>query len=89
MDALCINQEQKEERQQQVGSMAKIYNNAQHAAIWLGDGDEESDRAMKFMGKIVQLPVLDRALKEQSNCEDWRALKNLMMRTWYVLCINP
>lgn len=46
VDAVCINQEDLEERSQQVRMMRDIYSAAQRVLIWLGEGDEQTDWAI-------------------------------------------
>lgn len=41
-DAICINQDDSEERSQQVLRMAAIYRSASSVIAWLGDGDKQS-----------------------------------------------
>ncbi|KAF2648600.1 HET-domain-containing protein [Lophiostoma macrostomum CBS 122681] len=41
VDAICINQEDVEERNHQVGLMASVYRQARRVFIWLGHGDRE------------------------------------------------
>jgi hypothetical protein len=43
IDAICINQQDLEERNHQVGIMRRIYVEAHHVLVWLGQGDEETD----------------------------------------------
>ncbi|KAF2113532.1 heterokaryon incompatibility protein-domain-containing protein [Lophiotrema nucula] len=44
-DAVCINQNHLEERNQQVSLMRKIYSRAQKVLIWVGDEDDEVVKA--------------------------------------------
>ncbi|KAI1382911.1 HET-domain-containing protein [Hypoxylon trugodes] len=46
VDALCINQEDLDERSAQVGRMKEIYHTAWHVVIWLGPEANRSDLAM-------------------------------------------
>ena len=55
VDAICINQEDIEERNLQVRQMFDIYKYALRVLLWLGEGDQDSDRAMTLMNKY---PVL-------------------------------
>ncbi|KAK5124719.1 hypothetical protein LTR85_001432 [Meristemomyces frigidus] len=45
-DAICINQSDRQEREQQVSIMADVYSSAEHVLVWLGDA-QPSD-AMAF-----------------------------------------
>ncbi|RYP68488.1 hypothetical protein DL771_006640 [Monosporascus sp. 5C6A] len=47
IDALCINQQDERERNQQVAIMGDIYRRAERVLIWLGDGDIHSDWAFQ------------------------------------------
>jgi hypothetical protein len=38
IDAICINQQDITEHEQQVGIMGDIYRNAKQTPVWLGDG---------------------------------------------------
>ena len=49
VDAVCINQSSNEEKKYQVQQMYKIYSNAVRVLIWLGEGDEETDEAMRLI----------------------------------------
>lgn len=43
VDAICIDQSQIPERNNQVKLMMKIYSNAKLAVVWVGEGSEETD----------------------------------------------
>jgi hypothetical protein len=49
MDAICINQLNTKERDQQVGKMNEIYENATECTVWLGVSNELTDRGMAFL----------------------------------------
>lgn len=51
VDAVCINQKDGPEKEQQIPLMCKIYTLAQAVYIWLGEGTSETDRAMAYMVK--------------------------------------
>lgn len=46
VDAICINQEDEEEKRRQIGMMGDVYSKAAVTYIWLGEGTLETDRAM-------------------------------------------
>jgi hypothetical protein len=48
IDALCINQQDKDERGYQVAMMKDIYSNASRVYIWLGEGTDRSDYALDW-----------------------------------------
>lgn len=46
IDAICINQADVQERNQQVSAMRVIYLSAQKVYVWLGNGDDDTNYAM-------------------------------------------
>ncbi|KAK6063960.1 heterokaryon incompatibility protein [Seiridium cupressi] len=50
VDAICINQLDKEEKSAQVAMMDRIYSRANAVYAWLGSGDADSDLAMTVLG---------------------------------------
>lgn len=55
IDALCINQEDKEEKSQQVAQMLAIYQKAQTVIAWLGESDSDSLLAFACMSRLTAL----------------------------------
>ncbi|PMD61297.1 HET-domain-containing protein [Hyaloscypha bicolor E] len=49
IDAICINQEDVEERNREVGRMGQIYGKATRALIWLGPEGENSSLAIRSL----------------------------------------
>ncbi|RYO89752.1 hypothetical protein DL762_003029 [Monosporascus cannonballus] len=88
IDALCINQQDDQERNQQVAMMGDIYGRAERVLIWLGDGDIYSDwvfqrfRLPDFRQEVEQLATF----KNQSS-ESVRArvimIHNIEKRRWW------
>lgn len=54
IDALCINQEDMEERSGQVLMMVAIYEQATNVISWLGSGDPAITSAFSFIAETVQ-----------------------------------
>jgi hypothetical protein len=52
VDALCINQEDKEERSIQIGRMAAIYKQAKEVVIWLGEMDDTSEVDLAMLSEV-------------------------------------
>ncbi|KAN0094266.1 HET domain containing protein [Hyaloscypha variabilis] len=48
IDAVCINQDDLEERAQQVSIMRDIYKGAVRTVVWLGDVEEDSEKAFSI-----------------------------------------
>jgi hypothetical protein len=51
VDAICIDQTKLVEKAQQIPLMGNIYSNAELVYIWLGDGTNGTDRAMRYFAK--------------------------------------
>ncbi|KAK4158727.1 HET-domain-containing protein [Cladorrhinum sp. PSN259] len=52
IDAICINQDDIPERNQQVKRMMEIYTLARRVIAWLGNGDESSERALEALRHV-------------------------------------
>ena len=53
MDAICIDQDDLVERDAQVKLMGSIYSKARQVLIWLGEGNEETDRDVLLSNEMV------------------------------------
>jgi hypothetical protein len=53
IDAICINQEDTDERSHQVGMMYAIYTNTFRNLIWLGEDDGHTAKAISSIRKIL------------------------------------
>jgi hypothetical protein len=49
VDAICIDQSNLKEREQQVTLMGEIYKGAEKVFIWLGPGNTARERAMEYL----------------------------------------
>jgi hypothetical protein len=84
IDAICINQENDDERSSQVAMMSLVYAAATKACVWLGEDDVESTMAIKFIREdISQLKDFDSLCKDQQHAPKWRSLLMLMQRPWF------
>jgi hypothetical protein len=84
VDAICINQANIKERNDQVPMMDQIYGNATNVCIWLGPDDEKSERALHFIRRIVrELWAFDEICSNRKLADDWAALMSLMRRPWF------
>jgi hypothetical protein len=57
VDAICINQEDLEERNHQVSRMASIYNQAKSVIIWLRQPEIGCERALRFLQDALQSEI--------------------------------
>ncbi|KAI1062748.1 hypothetical protein LB506_006316 [Fusarium annulatum] len=54
VDAICINQEDNNEKEQQIVLMGSVYTLAETVYVWLGDGNTETDQAAEYIRLISQ-----------------------------------
>ena len=54
IDAICINQEDVEEREQQVERMGDIYRSARQVLVWLGTSSHDSALAIETLNSLGQ-----------------------------------
>jgi hypothetical protein len=83
IDALCINQENHEERNHQVQMMSLIYSGAKQACIWLGEDTNDSTTAIGFIHEIMKLENFDAISEKKENASKWQSLLLLMQRPWF------
>jgi len=84
IDALCINQNDHDERSSQVAMMSLVYTAAERACVWLGEDDEDSTMAIRFIREeITQLKKFDRLCTDKEHAPKWRSLLALMQRPWF------
>tara|TARA_R110002003_G_scaffold1926_2_gene23733 strand:- start:5380 stop:8391 length:3012 start_codon:yes stop_codon:yes gene_type:complete len=84
IDAICINQADDQERNQQVQMMSRVYTRAKEVCIWLGEDTHESKVAIDFISReITQLTNFDAISSDKTYTEKWHALMMLMQREWF------
>lgn len=84
VDAVCINQNDTAERNEQVPQMDRIYGKSQETCIWLGRKDATSDGAINFIeSNVLKLWEFDKLCENHMMTTQWEALINLMRRPWF------
>lgn len=84
IDAVCIDQDNAVERNQQVQMMSRIYTRADNVCIWLGEQDDKSEVAFKFIKEeITHLQDFDSISSNKDYSSKWQALMVLMQREWF------
>ncbi|KAE9374993.1 hypothetical protein N431DRAFT_287752, partial [Stipitochalara longipes BDJ] len=73
IDAICIDQNNVEEKNTQVPYMTQIYREASCVQVWLGESSHDSDRAFDLL----------EAIGGNEDDMDWRSLANLFQRPWW------
>ena len=84
IDAICINQENMKERNSQVPHMDLIYGEAENVCIWLGNSDDNSQVALKFIrDEVLRIWEFDKLCENLKKSKQWHALVMLMKRPWF------
>ncbi|MCJ1405116.1 hypothetical protein MMC11_008342 [Xylographa trunciseda] len=96
VDAICLNQSDRHEKEIHVARMGEVYENATRTLIWLGEAADDSDLAMDSMENLTQklltvmnpspLTVRQRLSNYDlplPNDRKWEALKVLQLRPWF------
>ena len=79
VDAVCINQRDREEKEQQVRLMAKIYGQANRVVVWLGEMADNSNQALeeiRVAGGNMSTNSLSKEMMQQ-------AVHALLKRPWF------
>ncbi|TVY17281.1 Heterokaryon incompatibility protein 6, OR allele [Lachnellula arida] len=79
VDAVCINQQNPKEKNQQVRFMGSIYAAATNTIIYLGESDENSDRAMEALSSDVSSPYTPMYDETIKSC----MVSSILSRTWF------
>lgn len=83
IDAICINQGDNDEKNAQVSLMADVYSKATSVSVWLGEATMDSNLALNFISRVVNLDDFDRLVADRRTPQEWAALSSLMRRTWF------
>ncbi|CAI4214544.1 unnamed protein product [Parascedosporium putredinis] len=88
IDAICINQNEPDEKAKQIPIMGEIYSGASTVTVWLGEADEATTKAIKTIWDPAFLAPLSctYAVPGSIPSEDapvWRAVQNLFARGWF------
>jgi len=79
VDAICINQGDVEEKGMQVQYMAEIYSKASRVIVWLGEAENDSDRALEE----IRLAADEMSSKPLVNKLAKQAILTLLQRSWF------
>jgi hypothetical protein len=93
VDALCIDQQNKDERATQVRLMGHIYSRATSVAIWLGPEADDSALAVQLLEKVAQNVISPQRIRSLRKYPDSAALFELFKRDywkrlWVSYCID-
>lgn len=90
IDALCINQEDIEERGQQVSLMKEIYQRAGEVTVWLGEEGDDTVPALRLLCGLGEIAPLQEAktliahvVQNEIFRNYWSALGDFLGRPWW------
>lgn len=65
VDAICINQEDEQEKSLQIQMMAKIYSQADRVIVYLGEAADCSDQALELIRALAEDESIDIPISEE------------------------
>lgn len=91
IDAICIDQTNVAERNQQVRVMAEIYARAEKTAIWLGESSAVSGAGFEHIRKMARAPrigdtavLIETLTPERASSRDhWEGFADVLRRSWF------
>ena len=90
IDAVCVNQEDLREREDQVMLMRSIFIQAQIVLVWLGPESDSSNQAMALLREIAQKSSANNGLRwllqlgeTPLYLKHWEALASFFRRKWW------
>jgi hypothetical protein len=75
IDAMCVNQEDVDERNSQVFFMGSIFRDAQHVLVWLGEAADDSESCLASIGNDLEPSNID--------VHEAKAINHLFERPWF------
>ena len=96
VDAICLNQDDEDEKAVHVARMSAIYAEARQAVVWLGEADSESDSAIANIRRILPIlksreqhgrmlenrEIVDLGLPRRRH-STWYSIGRLLYRPWF------
>ena len=79
VDAVCINQADKQEKEHQIQSIVKIYSQAHRVTVWLGQAADNSDRAVEE----IRAAAGNNSTNPSNNETIQQAILTLLQRPWF------
>ncbi|KAJ5414945.1 hypothetical protein N7509_000043 [Penicillium cosmopolitanum] len=80
VDAICINQENLIERSSHARMVPRIYRRATNVIAWLGEADEDSDKAITAVQRMVEETKHDRPSFNVLSSEDIKSFVRFLKR---------
>ena len=79
VDAICINQEDDKEKEDQIQHIATIYNRANRVIVWLGDATDDSNQAFEH----IRIAAEDESRVPSSDEDSEKAVLGILARKWF------
>jgi hypothetical protein len=92
VDAICINQDDLEEKELTVSYMGQIYARAHSVIAYLGEADELEYRALELLDAYTAMYAVTHSLEDLaarqrastlSSQTDWKLLRAIFGRPWF------
>lgn len=87
IDAVCINQNDAEEKNSQVRKMKAIFQNASRVIVWLGPSNFLSGDAFALLHSLEAFQpsseIMRKIIQDPKGENEWRALINLFQRPYW------
>ncbi|TDZ32205.1 Heterokaryon incompatibility protein 6, OR allele [Colletotrichum spinosum] len=85
IDGLCVNQQNRDEKAEQIALMAMIYGKAQSVAIWLGPDADRSSSTVSLLKKLSREAKSPHRIREllKTNERDVSAIVSLFERDYW------
>lgn len=83
IDALCIDQKNVQERNEQIKLMAGIYRNCKKLLVWLGVENDGSDIAMDYIEKSADAGGFNTWRRQMKPVGLGVYIKHLLERSWF------
>lgn len=82
-DALCINQTDDVEKDEQISLMYMIYARARLVIVWLGHEEHESDQAIEDLRKIASSGLTQTSISHSDPEATFDRIVKLFKRAWF------
>jgi hypothetical protein len=79
VDAVCINQKNENEKEQQIQLIPRIYGQATRVVVWLGEAADDSDKALEEIRRSGG----KKSIKSLNNERIRQAVLKLLERPWF------